>query len=270
MIAEVYLLGWKKSSLHHLRYNFSKSDFMDVTLFLLVYTSLVVLLAELFAFGLKVVLFSRMLPYFKHDLLGKYLANYPLIHFALYILIVDFLNYWVHRWMHENDWLWHIHKLHHSAQHFNVITSLRDHPVERLINSIVLAIPLAVLGVPKEHYIVFSVIILAVGPLKHSRILSDWGVVGKYLFQSSMDHWRHHAKEAKYYNTNYASLFTFWDKLFGTYYYGKDVNKEIGIDDDNISNAGFVKALLICYFDSLISLGKTIRRKFNPVKAKKS
>ena len=38
----------------------------------------------------------------------------------------DFIYYWNHRFMHETRWLWAIHVVHHSSEHYNLSTALRQ------------------------------------------------------------------------------------------------------------------------------------------------
>ncbi|MCB1031304.1 MAG: sterol desaturase family protein, partial [Acidimicrobiales bacterium] len=38
----------------------------------------------------------------------------------------DFIYYWNHRLMHETRWLWAIHVVHHSSEHYNLSTALRQ------------------------------------------------------------------------------------------------------------------------------------------------
>ena len=48
-------------------------------------------------------------------------------------LISDFTRYWLHRFMHKVEWLWELHKVHHSAKVLNPLTLYRVHPIESLL-----------------------------------------------------------------------------------------------------------------------------------------
>ncbi len=51
--------------------------------------------------------------------------------FVFYILLLDFVFYWRHRFYHR--WLWFIHNLHHSDTDFDFTLSLRLHPFETCV-----------------------------------------------------------------------------------------------------------------------------------------
>ena len=53
--------------------------------------------------------------------------------FVAAFLLLDFLNYAVHRAQHAVPFLWRFHALHHSDPDVDVTTSVRHHPIEYLI-----------------------------------------------------------------------------------------------------------------------------------------
>lgn len=60
------------------------------------------------------------------------LAAVPLyIGFPVVFVIAEFAFYWVHRWSHEakgkrHDWLWKLHRTHHSGKYMNVVVTMRQ------------------------------------------------------------------------------------------------------------------------------------------------
>ena len=62
-------------------------------------------------------------------------------HLILFLILVDFMNYWQHRFMHRFAPFWEIHKLHHSAEEFNIITVFREHPLDKAINALFMILP---------------------------------------------------------------------------------------------------------------------------------
>jgi len=62
------------------------------------------------------------------------LAGTPLIiSYAITFVLMEFTFYWVHRWSHEGqrqgsplDWLWRLHRTHHSASHLDVSVTVRQ------------------------------------------------------------------------------------------------------------------------------------------------
>lgn len=167
-------------------------------------------------------------------------SNYPYASFFIYIFVLDFFNYWAHRFMHESKLLWTIHGFHQSATEMTMLTALRDHPLERVILHFFKAIPAAILGMPIEDYFFIAMFLQMIGFIKHSNINSNFGIVGDYLIQSPMAHKIHHSSEPAEYGSNYASIFQFWDVLFGTAKNSNcNLNIEIGLGPNKILH-GFV------------------------------
>lgn len=46
--------------------------------------------------------------------------------FAAYVLIEEYIHYWIHRLSHTIPWLWRLHKPHHAPQHVNLSVSFRE------------------------------------------------------------------------------------------------------------------------------------------------
>lgn len=57
----------------------------------------------------------------------------PWAAFALVFVVTEFCFYWVHRWAHEvkggrHQWLWKLHRTHHSGKYMNTGVTLRVNP----------------------------------------------------------------------------------------------------------------------------------------------
>ncbi len=48
----------------------------------------------------------------------------------LFFIVNDFVLYWLHRSLHQSRWLWALHKIHHSQQELNSLTTWRTHWLE--------------------------------------------------------------------------------------------------------------------------------------------
>lgn len=179
-----------------------------------------------------------------------------------FILLVDFFNYWQHYLMHKNDWLWQIHKIHHSAESFNVFTALREHPLETAFNYIPLSICIGLFGYPiqdilfNNFFVACLILYQSIGFIKHSNINSSWSWFGKYIIQSPLHHRAHHATKVEYYDSNFGSNFQVWDHIFKTYKepISKEINlrTELGIEEEPNSpvlnsNSSFLSTLIYPY-----------------------
>lgn len=63
-------------------------------------------------------------------------------------LLLDLLRYFVHRCRHALPFLWRFHALHHSYPDVDVTTSVRVHPIEHVLNSVVFWLTAMLLGIP--------------------------------------------------------------------------------------------------------------------------
>ncbi len=213
LFAELIFVDFKESSLFNLM-NLKGSSSIDFFSAILVLTNASLYLGVLLSFGLFYGLSKVVRTYCDFEILD-YDKN-PYLSYFIYLLVLDFFNYWAHRFMHEYPLLWSIHRFHHSATKMTMLTALRDHPLERAVLQFFKAIPAAILGVPIVDYVVFALIMEIIGYLKHSNINTNFGFVGHYLIQSPLAHRIHHSNNPEEHGLNYASLFQFWDVLFGT------------------------------------------------------
>ncbi len=166
--------------------------------------------------------------------------NSPLLQLTVYLIIYDFLDYWIHRCAHRVSWWWEVHRFHHSATSFNIITVARTHPLDLAFADLITIIPLAVIGVPIEDIFVIAVIRSMLGKMQHSMVNWDFGILGKYILMSPVAHRIHHSPYPDHWDKHYGHTFIFWDRLFGTYYEGSFVNERIGLSNTTDNKKGII------------------------------
>jgi sterol desaturase/sphingolipid hydroxylase (fatty acid hydroxylase superfamily) len=135
------------------------------------------------------------------------------------ILLLDLLRYAQHRIYHVIPVLWRIHRVHHADCDYDWSTSLVFHPGEALLTQgsylAVIAVlappPLAVLGLELGTIVqnIFEHANVAVPP----RI----DVPLRRVLITPDTHRIHHSQEVAEQNTNFGTVFIWWDRLFGTY-----------------------------------------------------
>lgn len=137
--------------------------------------------------------------------------------FALCFVLDDLAYYWAHRFGHRIRWFWASHVNHHSSQHYNLTTALRQTWTGFIAISFIFRWPLALIGF-------HPVMILFCGGL--NLIYQFWihtEAIGKMprWFEAVMNtpshHRVHHATNPIYLDRNYAGTFIVWDRLFGTF-----------------------------------------------------
>lgn len=139
----------------------------------------------------------------------------------LFILIKDFFRYWYHRWMHEIPFMWRWHAVHHSVERLYWLNGIRSHPLEILVQTLIWAIPLALLQPSPEIVMVSVLMALSIGIFQHANIDADLGF-WEYIFSIGDNHRYHHYNTDGIGDSNYGGEFIVWDILFGTFYNPKD------------------------------------------------
>jgi sterol desaturase/sphingolipid hydroxylase (fatty acid hydroxylase superfamily) len=238
---ELCYTGWKESSLRKLVWKPSRSAITDIVMYFIYISGAISVLAILTSMGIPQ--FIKATAYHTVGLqLG--LEMHSLGHLFLYLVILDFFNYWQHRLLHRYPTFWHIHAFHHSATEFSVMTVFREHPLNKALHSFASLIPAVLLGVPTAEYPIYITAYGIVGYLKHSRIPWRLGWFGKYIIQSPVDHWIHHSNQPEHYDRNFANVFSIWDHLFGTYYDGSEINARIGLDNAPYNKYGVIQDMV--------------------------
>lgn len=148
------------------------------------------------------------------------LHEQPLLAFLLYVVVIDFFEYWRHRLQHRFDWWWALHAVHHSQQHMTLWTDERNHLLDGLIQSLWMVAVALLIGVPGTHFIGIVFLIQAVESLSHTNVRMHFGAIGNRLVVSPCFHRIHHAigagHEGRHRGCNFAVLLPLWDQLFGT------------------------------------------------------
>jgi ornithine lipid hydroxylase len=169
------------------------------------------------------------------DGLGKEIwpANLnPVVQVFLLICISDFFRYWYHRWMHENEFMWRWHSVHHSSERLYWFNGSRSHSIEYLIQGIVWVVPYALIQAPVEIVFVSNLVGRMIGRFQHTNLDVILGPFD-YIFSSPKNHRYHHSKSHVIGHSNYGGDVIIWDLVFGTFYMpkGQQPSDEIGIEE---------------------------------------
>jgi sterol desaturase/sphingolipid hydroxylase (fatty acid hydroxylase superfamily) len=155
--------------------------------------------------------------------LGVTLPAWPFadywLSFAAGFLLLDFLNYAVHRCKHAVPLLWRLHALHHSDPDVDVTTSVRHHPIEYLLTAGIYWLALLTLGIPKTVVVCHALTSFATAAVTHGNIrLPQWleRILQPVLITVDL-HLVHHSIAYDEANANFGEVFSIWDRLFGTY-----------------------------------------------------
>lgn len=134
-----------------------------------------------------------------------------------FLLLGDFVSYWVHRYMHFQPFLWRIHSVHHSAEQIDWIVAARDHPLELALQKLAATIVLYPFGFSPALFAAYVPFVATYSLLIHSNLTWTYGPLG-YLITSPAFHRWHHSSETAALDKNFAQTFAIFDYLFGTAY----------------------------------------------------
>jgi len=130
------------------------------------------------------------------------------------LLSEDFLFYWWHRTSHEVRLFWANHVIHHSSQHFNLSTALRQDWLPMF--SLPFWIPLALIGFPPWAIILQQAISLLFQFGLHTERIGKLPRPIEYFFNTPSHHRVHHGANTGYLDRNYGGILIIWDRIFGT------------------------------------------------------
>ena len=105
----------------------------------------------------------------------------PLTSFLLYLVVLDFCDYWFHRAQHQVNWWWGLHSLHHSQQDMNLWSDNRNHLLDDLLRDIFMALIALAVGVPPAQYILLVSVTRALQSLQHANLRLHFGRLGVRL-----------------------------------------------------------------------------------------
>jgi sterol desaturase/sphingolipid hydroxylase (fatty acid hydroxylase superfamily) len=155
-------------------------------------------------------------------------TDIPLVSFFVYLLVLDFCDYWYHRASHKFHWWWGLHSLHHSQQYMNLWSDNRNHLFDDLLRDIYLAFIALLIGVEPAQYLFLVMVSRMLESLQHANVRIHFGRFGERMLVSPRYHRLHHAiglghesrGKGSLGGHNFAVLFPVWDILFGTARFG--------------------------------------------------
>ncbi|NQV20279.1 MAG: sterol desaturase family protein [Rhodospirillales bacterium] len=137
--------------------------------------------------------------------------------FVLIFFAEDFIYYWFHRLSHEHRIWWAAHINHHSSQHFNLSTALRQTWTGFPSLSWILWVSLAYVGFPPEMIVFQMGVSLVYQFWFHTEAVDTLWKPIEFFFNTPSHHRVHHAVNPRYLDRNYGGILIIWDRLFRTF-----------------------------------------------------
>ena len=135
----------------------------------------------------------------------------------LCFVLDDLAYYWVHRFGHRVRWFWASHVNHHSSQHYNLSTALRQTWTGFLTLGFAFKLPLMLLGFHPVMIAICAGFNLIYQFWIHTEAIGRMPRWFEAVMNTPSHHRVHHATNPRYLDRNYAGVFIVWDKLFGSF-----------------------------------------------------
>lgn len=149
------------------------------------------------------------------------------------IIVMDLAMYWWHRFNHTLSFLWRFHSFHHRDEMMNTTTALRFHAIELLFSVFYKSAVLMLMGFSFLPVLLYEAIFFLAIVIHHSNIniTEPVDMLYRKLFSSPLMHRIHHSNKQKETDSNYGSVFSFWDRIFNTYIKKPEAPVIFGVDE---------------------------------------
>ncbi len=136
---------------------------------------------------------------------------------ALCFVLDDLAYYAFHRSAHRVRWFWASHVIHHSSQHYNLTTALRQTWTGFWSLSFAFRLPLLLLGFDVRLVLFVAGVNLIYQFWVHTEAVRRLPFGLEWVLNTPSHHRVHHGSNPRYLDRNYAGVFIVWDRLFGTF-----------------------------------------------------
>lgn len=134
------------------------------------------------------------------------------------ILLLEFWIYWWHRANHEWRFLWRFHEVHHRDRHLDATTALRFHFGEVALSALARAAVIMAFAIPLTSAVVFEILVIVATVFHHANWRIPPAIERRLarLIITPSRHWVHHHRVRADTDSTYGTIFSFWDRWFGT------------------------------------------------------
>jgi sterol desaturase/sphingolipid hydroxylase (fatty acid hydroxylase superfamily) len=136
------------------------------------------------------------------------------VRMIIFYLVADLGSYLLHRFMHTR-WFWRFHKWHHAPTYMYWFAGTRASIFQQFLFNlpVVFALPI-VANAPHWFPLFLSVELILRNDWMHMNVAwrSNWL---EWIFVTPRYHAIHHSADPAHHG-NYGSLFSIWDRIFGT------------------------------------------------------
>ena len=150
-----------------------------------------------------------------------WLPEMPLwLEVTLGLMLLDLVGAYLAHWTeHKVKPLWMIHLVHHSDHKVDTTTANRHHPLESFIRFGFTLFGVFIIGANMGIVMLYQSLSLVLTQFNHANIKlpKKLDLFLSYFIVSPDMHKTHHHYRLPYTDANFGNIFSFWDRLFGTY-----------------------------------------------------
>jgi sterol desaturase/sphingolipid hydroxylase (fatty acid hydroxylase superfamily) len=158
------------------------------------------------------------------DELWPGVTDVPWVALVMYLVVLDFVEYLIHRGQHRFEWWWGLHSLHHSQRQMTMWSDNRNHLLDDILHDTIIVVVAQLIGVAPGQFIAIVAFTQLSESLQHANLRIGFGALGERLWVSPRFHRVHHAigigHESAGPSTlgghNFGVLLPWWDMLFRT------------------------------------------------------
>lgn len=151
-------------------------------------------------------------------------TDLPWASFLIYLVVLDLLQYLIHRGQHQFDWWWRLHSLHHSQRQMTMWTDNRNHLLDDVLRDVIVAVVALLIGIAPGQFVAVVAFTQLCENFQHANVRIWFGALGERVLVSPRFHRLHHSigigHESHGKQTlgghNFGVLLPWWDMLFGT------------------------------------------------------
>jgi len=149
--------------------------------------------------------------------LFPFLLGQQVLTFFLYVVILDFADYWRHRLSHRFGWWYALHALHHAQRQMTFWSDDRNHLLDEVMSFVWFLGVGLLIGVPPMQFPLLVLLLKFLESLSHANTRVSFGWLGERLLISPRFHRAHHGVLAAGQDScNFGAVLPWWDMLFRT------------------------------------------------------
>jgi sterol desaturase/sphingolipid hydroxylase (fatty acid hydroxylase superfamily) len=149
------------------------------------------------------------------------------------LLLLDLISaYFIHWLEHKVKWMWQFHIIHHSDKEIDTTSANRHHPGESVFRLVFTVLAVLLIGAPIWLIFLYQTMSVVLTQFNHANIkMPGWlDTMLMTVFVTPNMHRVHHHYRQPYTDSNYGNIFSFWDRIFGTYKAAPNEKLIYGVD----------------------------------------